>query len=118
MQATRHQPRGIWRNACPRPNIGMCPPMARQRRPPHPECSNSWKKLPTSPVTLVCSTPIGHSLEMTFTRITTDPTVCTGKPCIRGLRFPVARLLGLLAAGESRERILDAYPFLEAGDIK
>jgi uncharacterized protein (DUF433 family) len=54
---------------------------------------------------------------MTFTRITIDPAVCTGKPCIRGLRFPVARLLGLLAAGETRERILAAYPYLQAEDI-
>jgi uncharacterized protein (DUF433 family) len=54
---------------------------------------------------------------MTFTRITIDPAVCTGKPCIRGLRFPVARLLGLLATGETREQILTAYPYLESGDI-
>lgn len=54
---------------------------------------------------------------MTFTRITVDPAVCTGKPCIRGLRFPVARLLGLLAAGETREQILQAYPYLESADI-
>jgi uncharacterized protein (DUF433 family) len=54
---------------------------------------------------------------MTFTRITIDPAVCTGKPCIRGLRFPVARLLGLRAAGETREQILNAYPYLENGDI-
>ena len=50
-------------------------------------------------------------------RITIDPAVCTGKPCIRGTRFPVARLLGLLAAGETRESILEAYPYLESGDI-
>jgi uncharacterized protein (DUF433 family) len=54
---------------------------------------------------------------MTFERITIDPTVCTGKPCIRGLRFPVARLLGLLAAGETRETILANYPYLESEDI-
>lgn len=54
---------------------------------------------------------------MTFTRITIDPAVCRGKPCIRGLRFPVARLLGLLAAGDTRESILKAYPYLEPGDI-
>jgi len=54
---------------------------------------------------------------MTFTRITIDPAICTGKPCIRGLRFPVARLLGLLASGETRERILTAYPYLESDDI-
>jgi uncharacterized protein (DUF433 family) len=58
-----------------------------------------------------------HNGAMTLTRITIDPAVCTGKPCIRGLRFPVARLLGLLAAGENREQILAAYPYLEAADI-
>jgi uncharacterized protein (DUF433 family) len=55
---------------------------------------------------------------MTFARITIDSAVCTGKPCIRGLRFPVARLLGLLAAGETPEQILKAYPYLEPGDIE
>jgi len=54
---------------------------------------------------------------MRFERITVDPAVCTGKPCIRGLRFPVARMLGLLAAGETREKILADYPYLEAADI-
>ena len=54
---------------------------------------------------------------MKFHRITIDATVCSGKPCIRGLRFPVARLLGLLAAGETREAILRNYPYLESGDI-
>lgn len=54
---------------------------------------------------------------MNLSRITIDPKVCTGKPCIRGLRFPVARLLGLLAAGETRESILQAYPYLESEDI-
>jgi len=54
---------------------------------------------------------------MRFERITVDPNVCTGKPCIRGLRFPVSRLLGLLASGETKEMILKAYPYLEAEDI-
>jgi len=54
---------------------------------------------------------------MKFERITIDPNVCTGKSCIRGLRFPVSRLLGLLAAGETKETILNAYPYLEAEDI-
>jgi uncharacterized protein (DUF433 family) len=58
------------------------------------------------------------TMRMTFDRITLDPHVCTGKPCIRGLRFPVSRLLGLLAAGDSKEAILKAYPYLEAGDIE
>jgi uncharacterized protein (DUF433 family) len=54
---------------------------------------------------------------MKFERITTDPAVFGGKPCIRGLRFPVSRLLGLLAAGETREAILNDYPYLESADI-
>ncbi len=54
---------------------------------------------------------------MRFTRITIDPNVCTGKPCIRGLRFPVSRLLGLLASGETKETILKAYPYIEPEDI-
>lgn len=54
---------------------------------------------------------------MKFERITVDPKVCTGKPCIRGLRFPVSRILGLLAAGESQESILKAFPYLEPDDI-
>jgi uncharacterized protein (DUF433 family) len=54
---------------------------------------------------------------MRLERITVDPAVCTGKPCIRGLRFPVSRLLGLLASGETRESILKAYPYLESEDI-
>jgi uncharacterized protein (DUF433 family) len=40
-----------------------------------------------------------------------------GKPCIRGLRVTVATLLGLLAAGKTREQILLAYPYLEPQDI-
>jgi len=52
-----------------------------------------------------------------FRRITVNPEICTGKPCIRDLRFPVSRVLGLLAAGETKESILKAYPYLEPEDI-
>ena len=51
---------------------------------------------------------------MKFQRITVDLNVCSGKPCIRGLRFPVSRLLGLLASGETKESILKAYPYLQS----
>jgi uncharacterized protein (DUF433 family) len=54
---------------------------------------------------------------MVFTHFTIDPEVCAGKPCIRGLRFPVARLLGLMAAGETRDAILETYPYIESDDI-
>jgi uncharacterized protein (DUF433 family) len=81
-----------------------------------------WRNGRRSPSTIVeLSMPNNHvlrqNLKMTFSRITFDPAGCTGKPCIRGLRFPVARLLGLLASGESREQILSAYPYLESDDI-
>jgi len=56
-------------------------------------------------------------MSMRLTRITIDPNICTGKPCIRGLRFPVSRLLGLLASGETKETILKAYPYIEPEDI-
>lgn len=54
---------------------------------------------------------------MKLGRITVDPEVCSGKPCIRGLRFPASRILGLLSAGETKESILKAYPYLEPEDI-
>jgi uncharacterized protein (DUF433 family) len=55
---------------------------------------------------------------MQLERITTNPEIFGGKPCIRGLRFPVSRLLGLLASGETAETILTAYPYLEHEDIQ
>jgi uncharacterized protein (DUF433 family) len=54
---------------------------------------------------------------MRFTRITHNPLVMGGKPCIRGMRVTVGTVLGLLASGESRERILKAYPYLESEDL-
>lgn len=54
---------------------------------------------------------------MRFSRITHNPAVMGGKPCIRGLRVTVGTIVGLLASDESRERILAAYPYLEPADI-
>jgi uncharacterized protein (DUF433 family) len=53
-----------------------------------------------------------------FERITVNPEVMGGKACIRDLRFPVSRLLGLLAAGQDTSVILAEYPYLEAEDIQ
>lgn len=53
---------------------------------------------------------------MKLARITYDPRVMGGKPCIRGLRVTVATIVGLPASGASRERILRAYPYLEPAD--
>ena len=52
-----------------------------------------------------------------FPRITFDPAVMGGKPCIRGLRVTVSTIVGLLAARRSAEEILEAYPYLEREDI-
>ncbi len=54
---------------------------------------------------------------MQIERITMDPAVMGGKPCIRGLRVTVGMILGLLASRVSREQILDEYPYLESADI-
>jgi uncharacterized protein (DUF433 family) len=51
-------------------------------------------------------------------RITQDPQVMGGKPCIRGLRVTVGAVLGLLADGATWEQILGDYPYLEADDIR
>lgn len=52
-----------------------------------------------------------------FDRITLDPAVMGGKPCIRGQRVTVGMVLGLLAANRSPQEILNAYPYLETEDI-
>ena len=51
-------------------------------------------------------------------RITRDPAVMGGKPCIRGLRVTVGTIVGLLAAGRSIAEILQAYPYLEEPDVR
>ena len=53
-----------------------------------------------------------------LTRITTDPAVMGGKPCIRGLRVTVGTIVGLVATGHREDEILRLYPCLEADDIR
>jgi uncharacterized protein (DUF433 family) len=53
-----------------------------------------------------------------LSRVTLDPDVMGGKPCIRGLRVTVGMIVGLLGAGRSPEEILKAYPYLEPEDIR
>ena len=50
-------------------------------------------------------------------RITFDPEVMGGKPCIRGMRVTVGMIVGLIATGHTRQEILEMYPYLEADDI-
>lgn len=52
------------------------------------------------------------------TRITLDPQVMGGKPCIRGMRVTVGMIVGLLAAGHSEQDVLKAYPYLETADLR
>ena len=54
---------------------------------------------------------------MNLERITLDPTVMSGKPCIRGLRVTVANVLRQLANQRTPQQILGAYPYLEQADI-
>lgn len=56
-------------------------------------------------------------IDVNINRITHDPAVMGGKPCIRGMRVTVGTIIGLLSTGKSRERILEAYPYLEPEDI-
>jgi uncharacterized protein (DUF433 family) len=55
---------------------------------------------------------------MKFTRITVNPHQMGGVPCIRGLRIPVATVVGMVADGMTDEEILAAYPDLEPEDIR
>ena len=55
---------------------------------------------------------------MGFTRITVRPDQMGGVPCVRGLRIPVATVVGMLADGMSEAEIVDAYPDLEAEDVR
>ena len=55
---------------------------------------------------------------MKFERITVNPNQMGGMPCIRGLRIPVATVVGMIADGMTAEEILKAYPDLEHEDIQ
>lgn len=52
-----------------------------------------------------------------FPRITVDPQVCLGQPCVRGLRIPVSVVLAHLAGGKAASEILDEFPELDAEDL-
>ena len=51
-------------------------------------------------------------------RITFNPEVMGGKPCIRGMRVTVGMIVGLIASGHTKQEILDMYPYLEGKDIE
>jgi uncharacterized protein (DUF433 family) len=51
-------------------------------------------------------------------RITIDHNICHGKPCIRGMRYPVELILDLLSSGMTNQEIITDYPAIEIDDIK
>jgi uncharacterized protein (DUF433 family) len=61
---------------------------------------------------------IKRIVPMKFSRITVDPRQMDGVPCIRGLRIPVATVVGMVADGMTRQEILKAYPDLKAKDVE
>ena len=67
-----------------------------------------------SPVKLTTKT---MSIKNLLSRIAIDPNICSGKPCIKGHRIWVSLILDLLAAGETIEEILQAYPSINREDI-
>lgn len=60
----------------------------------------------------------GTGPDRLLERITHDPAVMGGRPCIRGMRVTVGMILGLLGAGHSAEEILSSYPYLELEDVR
>jgi uncharacterized protein (DUF433 family) len=56
-------------------------------------------------------------MNLPLSRITVDPLVCGGQPCVRGLRLPVALVLKYLAAGKTSVEVIDEFPELEVEDI-
>ncbi len=59
-----------------------------------------------------------YAWPMAFPRISHDPAVMGGKPCIRGMRVTVGTIVGLVAAELCPAAILEHYPYLEEGDIR
>lgn len=57
-------------------------------------------------------------MEAIINRITIDKEICHGKPCIRGMRYPVEMILELLSSGMSNEEIISDYPSIEPEDIR
>ena len=56
--------------------------------------------------------------EQLLQRITVDPQICHGKPCVRGLRYPVEWLLEQLSSGMTEAQMLADFPDLEADDLR
>lgn len=78
--------------------------------------AKTWKKTLVNVLNLRYSA--GMSDKSLLSRITIDPQVCHGKPCLRGLRYPIEWLLELMSSEMSDEQILSDYPDLERNDLR
>ncbi len=58
-----------------------------------------------------------HESDAALARITSDPEVCSGRPCVRGMRIRVTDILEMLAGGASWDEILRDYPYLQPADL-
>lgn len=65
----------------------------------------------------VAANHMAMSANALLARITVDPEICHGKPCIRGLRYPVESMLEYLSGGDSVEDVLAEFPDLERDDL-
>mgnify|MGYP001029514105 FL=1 len=82
--------------------------MLGEQKPVHVYFLNHWAP----------STSKTEDEPMKFTRITVNPNQMGGVPCIRGLRIPVATVVGMIADGMTEEEILRNFPDLEPEDIR
>lgn len=57
-------------------------------------------------------------MQQLFDRITADPAIMGGKPCVRDTRVTVSTIIGLLSAGRTTQEILQAYPYLQEQDVR
>ena len=87
------------------------PPVPEPSRPPDP-CRGCIRR--RADRIRICYAAVMDSL---LTRITIDPAVCHGKPCVRGLRYPVETLLELLSSGMTHDEILADYEDMERDDL-
>lgn len=70
-----------------------------------------------NPVNIHRSNAMGPGMSTVLSRITIDPAICHGKPCVRGLRYPIETLLELLSSGMTVDEILADYEDLERDDL-
>lgn len=77
-----------------------------------------WRRAAAQPMAPASDPGYDRQVNDLLARVTFDPTVMGGRPCLRGLRVTVSTVVGLVAAGRTTAEILAAYPYLEADDVR